>query len=407
MYSLPSSSACKGRGKLVVSVLSLYDLQVDVNPNTIELKVGDDVIGTTNPPTAKHKEKNSFKYNQEIVLNTKPLSQFYKSSAVMTLQCNAGKNFVAEFPISSLPINESQWMILNLRDKKDESNSDGPDSTERVVNGDNTAPTLRLKVYLEGPYRIEIATFLNAVNSWFNAMDSVSSNLPKVDINVAELPKHYPLLKFFLIPAVPISGITVALIPILVGALIVGLPFFLPILVVLAGFAASVLGLGGVVYFSLPEGRKKVLEILHPVTSAFVATPVGQRLVYDTGSRPAPKTLAKAILPSSEDVMARLFVSLAIDFIGSCSYLLPVVGETFDVAWAPIQTVLISAMYDDTTPSLKYISFAEEILPFTDFVPSATIGWTKQYSPLIMNVGQQKIHEIIVATRREKQVAFA
>ena len=106
-------------------------------------------------------------------------------------------------------------------------------------------------------------------------------------------------------------------------------------------------------------------------------------------------------------MIAKLLVSLAIDFVGSCSYLLPGVGEAFDLGWAPTQTIMISAMYDDTTPSLKYVSFIEEILPFTDVVPSATIGWSKEYAPVLLSIGQQKVHEIIVAARREKDVAFA
>eukprot|EP00977_Amphora_coffeiformis_P028019 scaffold34682_cov243-Amphora_coffeaeformis.AAC.16 len=65
--------------------------------------------------------------------------------------------------------------------------------------------------------------------------------------------------------------------------------------------------------------------------------------------------------------------------MGSASYLLPVVGEGFDIAWAPLQTMFIMAMYDDIAPNLKYVSFVEEILPFTDIVPSATIGWLTEF----------------------------
>ena len=55
------------------------------------------------------------------------------------------------------------------------------------------------------------------------------------------------------------------------------------------------------------------------------------------------------------------------------------VGEGFDVAWAPIQTIMIMAMYDHVAPNLKYLSFVEEILPLTDIVPSATIGWLYEF----------------------------
>jgi hypothetical protein len=71
--------------------------------------------------------------------------------------------------------------------------------------------------------------------------------------------------------------------------------------------------------------------------------------------------------------------------IGSSSYLLPVVGEGFDLAWAPIQTILIMAMYDDVAPNLKYLSFIEEVLPFTDVVPSATIGWLTEFGPTLLS----------------------
>jgi hypothetical protein len=81
----------------------------------------------------------------------------------------------------------------------------------------------------------------------------------------------------------------------------------------------------------------------------------------------------------------RLILSLFIDLIGSASYLLPVVGEGLDLAWAPTQTILIMAMYDSTSPNLKYVSFLEEILPFTDIVPSATIGWACEFVPGLLN----------------------
>jgi hypothetical protein len=90
-----------------------------------------------------------------------------------------------------------------------------------------------------------------------------------------------------------------------------------------------------------------------------------------------------------------------IDFIGSSSYLLPGVGEGFDVAWAPIQTILLMAMYDETMPSLKYISFMEEILPFTDVLPSGTLGWCRQYSPLLLGEGMKRVDELRVVLKSD------
>ena len=39
------------------------------------------------------------------------------------------------------------------------------------------------------------------------------------------------------------------------------------------------------------------------------------------------------------------------------------------------------ALYNQTTPNLKYVSLAEELLPFTDVLPSATIGWATENMP--------------------------
>jgi hypothetical protein len=108
----------------------------------------------------------------------------------------------------------------------------------------------------------------------------------------------------------------------------------------------------------------------------------GQCLIYETGPRPTPVSIARACLPT--DLWGKLAVSLLIDAVGSASYLIPVVGEVLDVAWAPLQTILIMALYDTVSPNLKYVSFVEEILPLTDVVPSATIGWVTEFGPQLL-----------------------
>jgi hypothetical protein len=102
-------------------------------------------------------------------------------------------------------------------------------------------------------------------------------------------------------------------------------------------------------------------------------------------------------------MIGRLVVSLIIDFIGSSSYLVPVVGESFDLAWAPIQTILIMARYDECMPSLKYVSFLEEIIPFTDVLPSASLGWVRQFTPALMEEGKKRVHDLSVVVRGEKE----
>ena len=127
----------------------------------------------------------------------------------------------------------------------------------------------------------------------------------------------------------------------------------------------------------------------------FMTSRAGQTLCYDTGPRPTPVSVARIVLPTT--MWPKVMVSLLIDLIGSSSYLLPLVGEVFDLAWAPIQTILIMAMYDPTSPNLKYVSFFEELLPFTDIVPSATIGFLAEFVPKLLNQHHPEVARVVDA----------
>jgi hypothetical protein len=90
-------------------------------------------------------------------------------------------------------------------------------------------------------------------------------------------------------------------------------------------------------------------------------------------------------------MVGKLLTSLTLDFLGSCSYLIPFAGEAFDLFWAPFQTICIQSMYDSQSPSLKYLSFAEEIIPFTDAIPTACLGWVKEFGPELLSVGGETV----------------
>ena len=62
-----------------------------------------------------------------------------------------------------------------------------------------------------------------------------------------------------------------------------------------------------------------------------------------------------------------------IDVIGTSSELLPVVGEVTDIVWAPIAAVILQKLYNSNV--LLVLEFTEEILPFTDILPLATLCW--------------------------------
>lgn len=406
-----------GKGKLVATILSLYDLPSEMVPSTVSLMFHDGSCAVeTGPPTARHKDKNAFRFQKnssmttssteedanpnELVING-PLSDLYAATVTFRVRFVSDKipDLISNVKISSaLQINQTQWLILNLLDEKSQQQKkkeEGEESPENDTSSSSSlqVPTLRLKLRLNGDYRPEISALIAASKSYFGAVDYVSSNTQQV---VTGFTKNMPSAKILLVPAVPIATGAVVLSPILLGVLVVGLPFFLPILVVLLSVVAGVSAVGTTLYFSGPLGREQVRSFIEPIYLAFLATQSGQRFIYDTGSRPSPMQLAQIVLPT--DIMQKLIVCLIIDFIGSSSYLIPGAGEGFDLFWAPVQTILVAAMFDDISPSLKYVSFVEEILPFTDLVPTASLGWLREFVPVLL----QKVQETGVLVQREK-----
>jgi len=370
----------------------------------------------TGPPSARHRDSNSFKFisdssskNNEISVSA-PLSSLYNQSAEFRVVMNNNETLIASINLTSehLQINETKWFILHLEPESNEGT--GAESTHtdgsEVNDQDSNSPTLRLKLCLSGPFRGEIAAILSLSRAWFNAMDR-GADLTSPIINCVSnlIPNQLPSGKILLIPAVPIAAATVAILPVVLGVLTVGLPFFLPALVLALAVLGVTLFVGSGLYFSSSKGRGSAGKILGPCVATFLATETGQQLLYETGPRPSPVDLAETVLPT--DMIGQLVISLLIDLIGSSSYLLPFAGEFSDISWAPIQTILLMSMYDKQMPSLKYVSFVEEMLPFTDVLPSGTLGWARCYVPLILEAGLKKVPEnirtVVIGGRLDKQ----
>ena len=68
------------------------------------------------------------------------------------------------------------------------------------------------------------------------------------------------------------------------------------------------------------------------------------------------------------------------DVIGYASYAIPGLGELSDLVFAPISAIIFYKMFGGWRGTFGGIfNFAEEILPFSDFVPTFTIMWVWQY----------------------------
>ncbi|MEH6408397.1 MAG: hypothetical protein V7767_14060 [Leeuwenhoekiella sp.] len=67
---------------------------------------------------------------------------------------------------------------------------------------------------------------------------------------------------------------------------------------------------------------------------------------------------------------------LLYDAIGMVSMAIPVVGPFLDIIWAPVAAKQMSTMYPGAKGKIaSVLVFIEEILPFTDIIPSFTLMW--------------------------------
>jgi len=345
-------------------------------------------VVTNNPDSYSYVKPRSA--SNQLQLSAPRLSDIYGENVtfrVLSGSTSGEMRFSASLPVSSLAVGgEGRDLILTLY---------GGDVD--AVGAGRLQPTLRLHVRLDGPLRPEVSALVDAGRAWFTAVDRIASFFGP---SLAGLPSAGDVArsKFFLLPAVPVAVLAAALAPAAAGAMVVGLPFFLPLLV----FAlAAALG-GGTLFAgvaaSTAEGRKAVGAALSPAISTFVATGIGQRAVYNTGPRVSPLDFADLLLP--RDMLGKLVTSLVVDLIGSSSYLIPLVGEAFDLAWAPMSMTLVASMYDAKFPRAKYLAFAEEIMPFTDLIPTASACWIREFGPELLNAGVRKLEEMQVVPVR-------
>ena len=76
-----------------------------------------------------------------------------------------------------------------------------------------------------------------------------------------------------------------------------------------------------------------------------------------------------------------LLLSILFDGIGMLSFILPGIGELFDIIWAPISAYAISKMYKGNIGKIgAVISFIEEAgILGSDFIPTFSLLWIYKY----------------------------
>lgn len=88
-----------------------------------------------------------------------------------------------------------------------------------------------------------------------------------------------------------------------------------------------------------------------------------------------------------------LHLCLLMDALGMATYALPVVGEVFDLVWAPISGMVYYRMFGGTKGLLGgAFAFLEELMPGMDIIPTFTITWFMMYA-------KQKKHAITLEAK--------
>lgn len=71
-----------------------------------------------------------------------------------------------------------------------------------------------------------------------------------------------------------------------------------------------------------------------------------------------------------------LIKGLFFDIIGMLTTAIPVIGPFLDLGWAPYAAKKMKQMYPGEKGKIaSVIVFLEEILPFTDIIPTFTLMW--------------------------------
>ncbi|KUJ59970.1 hypothetical protein AR687_20325 [Flavobacteriaceae bacterium CRH] len=82
----------------------------------------------------------------------------------------------------------------------------------------------------------------------------------------------------------------------------------------------------------------------------------------------------------SDVKIQKLILGLLFDGIGMLSFSILGLGEFSDIIWAPIAAFIMSRMYKGRVGKVAgFLTFVEEIIPFTDIIPSFTLTWIYTY----------------------------
>ncbi len=79
---------------------------------------------------------------------------------------------------------------------------------------------------------------------------------------------------------------------------------------------------------------------------------------------------------NKEMFLPNIGICILMDLIGMASYVFPAIGELGDAVWAPLSGYIFYKLFGGRLGLIGgVLDFLEEIIPFTDIIPSFTIAW--------------------------------
>lgn len=76
----------------------------------------------------------------------------------------------------------------------------------------------------------------------------------------------------------------------------------------------------------------------------------------------------------------KLLLGLFMDAVGMLSYVIPGIGETIDIVWAPISAFILTKIYPGKVGKIgAIVNFVEELSPGLDIIPTYTLTWIYVY----------------------------
>lgn len=96
--------------------------------------------------------------------------------------------------------------------------------------------------------------------------------------------------------------------------------------------------------------------------------------------------------------LPHLAICILLDAIGMLSFSLPIIGEFSDVIWAPLSGLIYFRMFGGKMGLFGgMFSFLEEIIPFTDIIPTFTLSWILRHRQL--NKEPKSLQTIVIKAK--------